>query len=63
MDKIIELILAILPFLKKKTELDKIKEAIANQEIKNAEEKQALLRAVADGDIDAINALLFGDDL
>ena len=63
MDKIIELLLAIIPFLKKKTDLEKIKEALEKQEIKNVEEKQALLRAVADGDIDAINALLFGDDL
>jgi len=63
MDKIIELLLAIIPFLKKKTDLEKIKEALEKQEIKNVEEKQTLLRAVADGDIDAINALLFGDDL
>jgi hypothetical protein len=63
MDKIIELLLAIIPFLKKKTDLEKIREAVKKQEIKNAEEKQALLAAIASGDIDAINALLFGDDL
>jgi len=61
MDKIIELLLAIIPFLKKKTDLEKIREAIEKQEIKNAEEKQALLRVIASGDIDAINALIFGD--
>jgi hypothetical protein len=61
MDKIIELILAVIPLLKKKTYLERIKEAIAVQEIKNAEEKQALLHAIASDGIDAINALLFGD--
>ena len=61
MDKIIELILAIIPFLKKKTALDKIKEAIEKQEIKNAEDKKALLAAISSGDIDAINAIIFSD--
>ena len=63
MDKIIELLLAIIPFLKKKTDLEKIKDAIEKQEIKNAEEKQTLLRAIASGDVDAINAILFSDSL
>lgn len=60
-EKILALILAVLPLFKKKTDLDKIKDAIEKQEIHNAEEKQALLAAVASGDVDAVNSILFGD--
>lgn len=63
MDKILSLILAVIPLFKKKTDLEKLKKALEEQEIHNAQEKQALLAAVAAGDVDAINAILFGDDL
>lgn len=45
----------------KPSELERIKAAIRKREKELADDKAKLVKAIADGDVDAINALLFGD--
>ena len=59
-DKILELILQVLPIIKP-SQLDKIKNAIEKQEKESAEQKKKILEAVANGDVDTVNSILFGD--
>jgi len=53
---ILELIKALNP-----SDLERVKREIRKQEEENAKRKEAIKKAVVDGDIDAINALLFGE--
>lgn len=52
---ILELIHALNP-----TDLERVKREIRKQEEANAEKMEKIKQAVVDGDVDAINALLFG---
>jgi restriction endonuclease S subunit len=56
---ILQLILQLIPIVKP-SDLQKIKDEISKREKEIEEEKQEMLRALRDGDIAALNRLLFG---
>jgi trehalose-6-phosphate synthase len=53
---VLELIKALNP-----SDLERVKKAIRKQEEENAEKMEKIKKAVVDGDVDAINALIFGE--
>jgi hypothetical protein len=58
-EKIIDLIIQVLPIVKP-SDLQKIKNKINDLEKENEEKRKRLIEAVASGDIDTINSILFG---
>ena len=55
--KVIDLVLMLIPVLKP-SDLQKIKNAIKEKEEQNEKDRQKVLEAVANGDVDTINMLL-----
>ncbi len=55
---ILQLITQLLPLLKPKTELEKIKEEIRKLEEKHEQDKSNFLQALKDGDVEKLNILI-----